>query len=237
MAGSPDRTETELTHYEPTARSRLRRRPDRAHHDRATVHAIIDESLVAHVGFVGPDGQPYVIPTNHARDGDTLYFHGAHGSRLLRALQSGEPVCVTFTLVDGLVLARSWTNHSVNYRSAVVFGRGRKVSDPDERWKALRGLVEQVAVGRSDDAKPSTAQDRRGTGLAAVEIEEASAKIRSAGPHDDEADLGLPVWAGVLPTSITFGAPEPEPGLAPGTTLPRYLSERMGEVTPGRRRP
>lgn len=227
MAGSTKGTETALTAYEPTARSRLRRRPDRAHHDRETVHAIIDESLVAHVGFAGPDGQPYVIPTNHAREGDTLYFHGAHGSRLLRALQIGDPVCVTFTLVDGLVLARSWTNHSVNYRSAVVFGRGRKVTDPDERWTALRGLVEQVAPGRSEDAKPSTAQDRRGTGLAAVEIEEASAKIRSAGPHDDEDDLSLPVWAGVLPTAITFGTPEHEPDLSPDTPFPPYLHARV----------
>ena len=220
-----------MTTYEPTSRSNLRRRPDRGRHDRESVHAIIDEALVAHVGFSDSAGQPFVIPTSHARVGDTLYFHGAHGSRLLRALQSGAPVCVTFTLVDGLVLARSWTNHSVNYRSAVVFGNGRKVTDPDERWQALRGLVEHVAHGRADDAKPSTARDRRATGLAAVEIEEASAKIRSAGPHDDDEDLALPVWAGVVPLSTEHGAPEPADDLAPGTPLPPYLLSR------GRRRP
>ena len=216
-----------LTAYQATDRSSLRRVRDRGSHERAAVYDVVDEALVAHVGFAGPDRQPYVIPTSHARVGDTLYFHGAHGSRLLRALQSGEPVCITFTLVDGLVLARSWTNHSVNYRSAVVFGRGRKVSDPDERWAALRALVEHAMPGRTSDAKSSTARDRRATGLAAVEIEEASVKSRSDGPHDDEEDLDLPVWAGVIPLSVTAGVPEPSTDMRTAVPLPGYVAEGL----------
>lgn len=216
-----------MTAYEPTRRSTLRRYPERGSHARADVHAVIDEALVAHVGFVGAGGEPYVIPTSHGRVGDTLYFHGAPGSRLLRAMQSGEPVCVTFTLVDGLVLARSWTHHSVNFRSAVVFGRGRKVTDTEERWTALRALVEHVVPGRASDAKPSTARDRRATGIAAVEIEEASVKARDDGPNDDAEDLDLPVWAGVVPLAVTPGAPEPSADLMPGIALPGYISEGL----------
>lgn len=224
-----------MTAYDPTSLSSLRRVRERGSHEKATVHAVIDEALVAHVGFTGPGAQPYVIPTSHARVGDTLYFHGAPGSRLLRALQSGAPVCVTFTLIDGLVLARSWTHHSVNYRSAVVFGRGRKVTDPDERWVALRALVEHAVPGRTPDAKPSTAKDRRSTGIAAVEIEEASVKARAAGPNDDEEDRALAVWAGVVPLELRAGDPEPADDLAPGVAVPDYLTASL--VNRGRRPP
>jgi nitroimidazol reductase NimA-like FMN-containing flavoprotein (pyridoxamine 5'-phosphate oxidase superfamily) len=188
------------------ARTRVRRHPERGAYDRETIDAILDEALICHVGFVH-DGQPYVIPTIHARDGDTLYLHGSPGSRMLRELKRGAAVCVTATLLDGLVLARSVYHHSMNYRSAVVLGRAREVAGRAEKLRAMERVVEHVVHGRWGDARQPSEAELKATTILALSLEEASAKIRSGGPSDDEADLGLPTWAGVVPLSLVAGAP------------------------------
>ncbi len=197
-------------------RTRVTRLPQRGAYDRATVDAILDEALVCHVGFV-QDGQPYVIPTLHARVGTTLYLHGSAASRMLKTLRAeGVPVCVTVSLLDGLVLARSAFHHSVNYRSVVVLGEAREVTDPDEKDAALRALVEQVAAGRSAVVRPPSPLELRATMVLAVPIDEASAKVRTGPPVDDEEDYALPVWAGVLPLRMAVGEPEADPRLVAG---------------------
>lgn len=201
-------------------RTRLRRHPERGRDDRQLVHAILDEALVCHVGFVA-DGYPTVIPTLHARAGEILYLHGSPASRMLQAAPQGE-VCVTVTLLDGVVMARSAFNHSMNYRSVVVFGQPRVVTDPDEKLLAFRTLVEHVAPGRWDDARHPTPSELTATTVLALALDEASAKVRSGPPKDDEADLGLDVWAGVVPLRTVAGDPVPDPGLAPGLDVPEY---------------
>ena len=201
-------------------RTRLRRHPERGRDDRDLVHAILDEALVCHVGFVA-DGYPTVIPTLHARAGDTLYLHGSPASRMLRAAPAGE-VCVTVTLVDGVVMARSAFNHSMNYRSVVVFGQPRVVTDPEEKLVALKTLVEHVAAGRWNDARPPTRSEMTATTMLALSLDESSAKVRSGPPKDEEADLGLDVWAGVVPLRIVAGEVQPDPDLVPGLEVPEY---------------
>ena len=205
----------------PSERMRVRRRAERGRYDRATVDAILDEALVCHVGFA-VDGQPWVIPTAHARDGETLYLHGSPASRMLRSLSGGIPVCVTVTLLDGVVLARSAFHHSMNYRSVVVVGRARAVEDAEERLRALRALVEHVARGRWADTRRPNARELAQTLVLALPIEEASAKVRSGPPLDDAEDQALPFWAGVIPLSLVPAAPAPDPGLAPGIARPAY---------------
>jgi uncharacterized protein len=192
-----------------TERTTLKRLPKRGSHDRETMYAILDEALICHVGFV-INGAPAVIPTIHWRDGDTLYFHGSAASRMLRSLREGVEACVTVTLLDGLVLARSAFHHSMNYRSVVVFGTAREVTDREEKLRALDALVEHVVRGRSAEVRGPNESELRQTMLLALPIEEASAKIRTGPPVDDEEDYGLPVWAGVLPTALTFGTPIPD---------------------------
>ncbi len=204
----------------PTDRTRHRRLPDRGSFDVDVINAIVDEALHCHVGFVA-DGRPVVIPTIHARIGDQLYFHGAVANQMLRALADGVDACVTITLVDGLVLARSQFHHSMNYRSVVIFGRAARVVDDDEKRAALHALVEHVVPGRSVDTRAPTASEMRKTLVCRLPINEASAKIRTGGPVDDDEDLALPVWAGVIPCEITFGMPRPEPDLPAGVTPPR----------------
>lgn len=206
----------------PNERTRIRR-DERARYDRETVHAVLDEALFCHVGFV-VDAQPYVIPTVHARVGEALYLHGSPATRMLRTLKRGVPICVTATLLDGLVLARSHFHHTMNYRSAVVVGTAREVTDREEKEAALVALVEHVARGRSGESRPPDDKEFRGTSVLAVPIEEASAKVRTGGPSDDEADLSLDHWAGVLPVRLVAGAPEADPGLAPGTPLPASIA-------------
>ncbi len=201
-------------------RTRLRRHPERGHDDRDLIHAILDEALVCHVGFVA-EGYPTVIPTLHARAGDTLYLHGSPASRMLQAAPGGE-ICVTVTLLDGVVMARSAFNHSMNYRSVVVFGQPRFVTDVDEKLVALQTLVEHVAPGRWDDARHPTLSEMIATTVLALSLDEASAKVRSGPPKDDEADLGMDVWAGVVPLQTVAGEPQPDPGLAPGIETPGY---------------
>jgi nitroimidazol reductase NimA-like FMN-containing flavoprotein (pyridoxamine 5'-phosphate oxidase superfamily) len=184
----------------PADRIRVKREPQRARYDRETIEAILDEALVCHLGFE-VDGQPYVIPTLHARVGDRLYVHGSAASRLLRHLAGGARVCVTVTLVDGLVLARSVFNHSVNYRSAVVFGTATLVEDAEKR-EALRALTEQLAPGRWDEARQPTEQELKATWILSLPIDEASAKVRTGPEEDEPEDLDLPVWAGVVPVHL-----------------------------------
>lgn len=202
-----------------TDRTRVRRLPKRGAYDTATVHAILDEALLCHVGFV-VDGAPVVIPTIHWRDGDTLYFHGSAASRMLRTLRGGVEACVTVTLLDGLVLARSAFHHSMNYRSVVVFGTAREVNG-EEKLRALDSLVEHVVRGRSKEVRPGNDVELKQTLVLAMPIEEASAKIRTGGPVDDEEDYGLPVWAGVLPLRLTPGEPIPDTGVA--GEVPEYI--------------
>lgn len=206
-----------------TNRTELRRRPDRGSHDRAVVNAILDEALVCHVGFVS-DGQPYVIPASYARVGDALVLHGAVASRLCRVLAAGGDVCVTVTLLDGLVLARAAAVHSMNYRSVVVLGRAVPVTDAAEKLAVLRAIVEHAAPGRWDDARPPTAGEVAGTTVLRIPIDEASAKIRRGPPKDAPGDLDHPTWAGVLPLTLVAGEPEPDAGSAQeGRTAPPYL--------------
>lgn len=187
-----------------TERTTVRRVAKRGVYDAATIHSILDEALICHVGFV-VDGQPVVIPTIHTRIGETIYFHGSQASRMLRNLRDGVPACVTVTLLDGLVLARSAFHHSMNYRSAVVFGTAREVTDDDEKRRVLEAIVEHVVAGRSSEARPPNEKELRGTMVLALPITEASAKVRTGAPVDDEEDYGMPIWAGVLPLAFTPG--------------------------------
>jgi nitroimidazol reductase NimA-like FMN-containing flavoprotein (pyridoxamine 5'-phosphate oxidase superfamily) len=207
--------------YRRTERTRLRRLPERGAYDRATVHAILDEGFVCHVGFV-VDGQPYVIPTGYARVGETLYLHGSTGSRL--GLRPGMDVCVTVTLVDGLVLARAAFHHSMNFRSVMAIGRTRPIGDPREKEAALRALVEHIVPGRSDEVRGGDSRELAATAVLALPLDEVSAKVRTGPPKDDDADYDLPVWAGVLPLALTVGAPAPDPVLDPSIPVPGHAA-------------
>jgi len=211
-----------MSAFTPTARTQVKRLPKRGAYDRETVFKILDEAFVCHVGFV-MDGQPYVIPTNFGRNGETLYFHGSAASRMLRTLTEGVPVCVTVTLTDGLVLARSAFHHSVNYRSVVVLGAARLVEDPTEKMEALRRFTEHIMKGRWDEIRWPTEQELKATTVLALPLEEVSAKVRTGGPVDDEEDYALPVWAGELPLAVVPAEPVADPRLKPGTEVPRYI--------------
>lgn len=211
-----------MSTYEPTERTRVRRKRDRGNHDRELIHAILDEALICHVGFV-MDGQPYVIPTIHARDGETLYLHGSPANRMLGELAGGAECCVTATLVDELVLARSARQHSLNYRSAVVFGRAREVTDPEEKQAALRCVVEHIAPGRSDEIRGPDERDMASTSVIAVAIEEASAKVREGDGADKPEDAGSDTWAGRLPVELTARTPIPVEDLPGGVEVPDHV--------------
>jgi uncharacterized protein len=202
---------------------RVRRLPKRAAYDRATIDAILDEALVCHLGFVH-NAQPFVIPTLHARIGDRLYVHGSTASRMLGALARRVPACVTVTLLDGLVLARSAFHHSANYRSVVVLGTAEAVLDPDEKVAALRAFTNHMVPGRWDDIRPPTAQELKATTVLSLPLEEASAKVRTGPPVDDEEDYALDVWAGVVPLSLQAGTPLADPRLSAGICPPQYAA-------------
>ncbi len=189
--------------------------PNRADYSRETIDAILDEALVAHLGFA-VDGQPYVIPTLHARVGDIVYVHGSSASRMVRGLSAGLAACLTVTLIDGLVLARSAFHHSMNYRSVVILGEARPVEGVDERLTALEAFTERLVPGRWDEVRPPTAQELKGTRVLAFDLDEASAKVRSGPPVDDDEDYDLDVWAGVVPLTLTPGPLTPDPKLTPG---------------------
>jgi len=189
-----------------TDRTTVRRLPQRAAYDAETVYRILDEALICHAGFV-VHGNPVVIPTIHWREGDRLYFHGSPAAGMLRNLRNGVPVCVTVTLLDGLVMARSAFHHSMNYRSAVVFGTATEVTDREEKLRALDALVEHVCRGRSKDVRPPSEVELKQTLVLSIPISEASAKVRTGGPVDDDEDYELPIWAGVIPLTLTPSAP------------------------------
>jgi len=211
-----------MTHFHPTERTQVKRLPKRGRYDEETVFQILDTGFVCHVGF-SVDGQPFVIPTNYGRKGDTLYLHGSAASRMLKTLSDGVPVCVTVTHVDGLVLARSAFHHSVNYRSVVILGTARLVDDRAEKMEALRIFTEHVMKGRWDDVRQPSEQELKATTVLALPLAEVSAKVRTGGPLDDEADYALPVWAGVLPLEIIARSPEPDPLRKNDPPLPGYL--------------
>jgi nitroimidazol reductase NimA-like FMN-containing flavoprotein (pyridoxamine 5'-phosphate oxidase superfamily) len=203
--------------------TRVRRKPDRAAYDRPTIDAILDEGLVCHLGFVHED-RPFVIPTLYARAGDVVYVHGSAASRMLRALAGGILACLTVTLVDGLVLARSAFHHSVNYRSVVIQGTALPVTEPAEKERALEAFTEHVVRGRWANVRQPAARELRATAVLRLPIDEASAKARTGPPLDDEPDYELDVWAGVLPLRVEASAPEPDPRLRPGVQPPGYLT-------------
>lgn len=206
-----------------TARTKLTRLPKRGSVERETIYQILDEAFICHVGFT-VDEQPYVIPTGYARIGDQLLIHGSAASRMLRALSWEVDVCVTVTLIDGLVLARSAFHHSMNYRSVMIFGRAQIVSDEREKLEALRAFTEHVVPGRWKDVRQPSENELKATLVLALVIDEASAKIRSGAPLDDEADYELDVWAGVIPLRLTAGVPVDDAQLKEGITAPHYAS-------------
>ena len=206
-----------------TERSRIRRVPKRGQYDRDTIYRILDEGLLCHVGLV-EDHQPVVIPMNYARHDDALTLHGATSSRLLKYVQAGHPVCVTVTLLDGLVLARSVYHHSMNYRSVVVFGRGRLIEAEKEKLAALEVLTEHVLRGRWQDVRKPNRQELDATAVVSIAIESASAKVRTGPPADDEDDYQLPVWAGVLPIQQQALTPLSDPRLRKDIPVPPSVS-------------
>jgi len=208
--------------HAPTARTRVAREPHRGVYDRATAYQILDEGFLCHVGFV-VDGQPFVIPTGYGRSGDSLYIHGSAASRMLRNLDQGVPVCVTVTLLDGLVLARSIFNHSMNYRSVVVLGTAVAVNDPKEKLEALRRLSEHILPGRWAEVRQANERELKQTLVMRLPIEEFSAKVRQGPPIDDEEDYAFPTWAGVIPLQMVAGQPIDDERLMPGQEAPGYV--------------
>jgi uncharacterized protein len=203
-------------------RTTVKRLPDRGVYDRATIDAILDEALICHVGFVH-DGQPFVIPTGFARDGDSLFIHGSPASRMLRTLSGGVPVCVTVTLVDGMVVARSAFHSSMNYRSVVILGTATPVLDDDRKLPAMKLLVDHLIPDRWNDLRPITPRELKATLILEIPLNEASAKVRTGGPKDDEEDYELPIWAGVVPLALTPSAPVPDERMIDEPAVPAYV--------------
>jgi nitroimidazol reductase NimA-like FMN-containing flavoprotein (pyridoxamine 5'-phosphate oxidase superfamily) len=214
-----------------TSRTTVARQRDRGRYEREMINAIVDEALICHVGF-SVDGQPYVIPTAHARIEDRLYIHGSVGSRMLKNMKAGVPVCVTVTLLDGLVLARSAFHHSMNYRSAVILGVAREVTDEQEKRSAFDALVNHVVPGRSADVRAADAQELKATSVLCLVIEEASAKVRRGPPIDAEEDYALDCWAGVLPMQLVPGHPVDDPRLEFGTPVPAGVAAYRRQRAP-----
>lgn len=210
---------TDFTH---TDYNKVKRIPKRGHYDKETIYAIVDEALVCHVAFV-VDERPFIIPTLHARDGDTILLHGATTSRLIQHVQAGHEVCISTTLIDGLVLARSVFHNSVNYRSAVLFGRGHLVEDEAEKLHGMELLTEKILNGRWADSRLPNPKELKATSIVAIPIETASAKIRVGPPSDDAEDISLPIWSGVLPIQPQVGQPIDAPDLPAGIPVPDYV--------------
>ncbi len=213
-----------MSEYPRNERNTVRRRAERGRYDRDTVYSILDSSFLCHLGFVS-DGQPFVIPTLYGREGDTIFVHGSSVSRMLRDLSEGIRACVTVTIVDGMVLARSAFHHSMNYRSVTAFGTGSEVSDPDEKLHALKLISDNVLPGRWEDARLPTANELNVTSVISIPIEDAAAKIREGDPKDDAKDYELPVWAGILPITSFIGGPIPDTKLEEGIEVPDYLDD------------
>lgn len=221
---------------EHTDRATVRRLPKRGLYDRSTINSILDEGLVCHVGLC-VDGQPVVIPMAYGRDGERLILHGSAASRLMSNLAAGVDACVTVTLLDGLVLARSQFHHSMNYRSVVAFGRARAIEGTGEKLEALRALVEHLVPGRAEDSRPSSQQELDATAVLEFPLDECSAKIRTGPAVDARADLGLGYWAGIVPLSLEAGMPIAAADLDPGTALPDYVAGYERSSAPRRARP
>lgn len=211
----------------PSDRATVKRLPKRAVYDRESIHGILDEGLVCHVSFV-LDGAAHVVPTIYVRIDDNLYLHGSPASRMLRMLQNGGEVCIAITIVDGLVLARSAFHHSINYRSVVLYGVGSEVTAAERKNEVLRALSEHIIRGRWADVREPSEDELRKTLVVSVPIDEASAKVRTGPPLDDEPDYGLPIWAGVLPLHLAAGAPIADPRLLPGIETPEYTANYRG---------
>jgi len=211
-----------MSEFTPTPRTQVRRLSERGHYDSETIYQILDEGFVCHIGFV-VDGQPFVIPTGYARIGDAIYIHGSTASRMLRTLAGGVQVCVTVTLVDGLVLARSAFHHSMNYRSVVILGRAEAVEDLDEKKRALEAFTEHIVPGRWSTLRPVRDAELKQTTVLRLPLVEVSAKVRTGAPKDDAEDYELPIWAGVLPLRLTPDEFVPDPKLASGVPLPEHL--------------
>lgn len=209
--------------FTPTERTRVVREPQRGVYDREVIYKILDEGLVCHAGFVA-DGQPFVIPTLYARVGDAIYFHGSAASRMLRGAAEGAQVCVTVTLTDGIVLARSVFNHSMNYRSVVALGKATLVEKAEEKLAALRAFTEKILPGRWDDARQPNERELKATSILRLPLTEISAKIRTGPPEDDAEDYALPVWAGVIPLRVVAGAPIRDERCDLGIPVPRYAA-------------
>jgi nitroimidazol reductase NimA-like FMN-containing flavoprotein (pyridoxamine 5'-phosphate oxidase superfamily) len=209
----------------PTARTRVVREADRAVYDREVVYRILDEGFLCHAGFV-VDGQPFVIPTSYGRKDASLYIHGSAASRMLRQMQMKDsvPICITVTLLDGLVLARSVFNHSMNYRSVVILGKATLVDDPQEKLAALRSLSEHILPGRWEDARQPNERELKATSVLRLPIEEFSAKVRIGPPIDDEEDYSFPTWAGVVPLETVAGKPIDDARLDPARAVPEYVA-------------
>ena len=213
-----------MTAFPKAELNRIKRIPKRGHYDRATIYPILDEALIAHVGFTEKD-QPYVIPINFARIGDTIVLHGAKSSRLLRHIAAGNPICLEVMVVDGLVLARSVFHHSVNYRSVVLFGTGREIHDDQEKMATLEAITEHLIPGRWREARLPTRKELNATTVVSIKIDLASAKVRSGPPEDDPADYALPVWAGVLPLQEKALKPVRDELLRRGIPVPEYIAK------------
>jgi len=205
-----------------TERTRVRRISDRGHYDQDTIFSIIDEAMICHVGYI-QNNNPVVIPTIHARLGNTLYIHGSGASRMLKVISNQNNICVTISLIDGIVLARSAFHHSMNYRSVVIFGSGRKINDPKEKLNALKAVSDHLIPERWDDVRPPNQKELDATTVIAISLEEASAKIRTGPPSDDEDDYKLSVWAGVLPITLIKEELIPDPVLPDKIDIPNYL--------------
>jgi nitroimidazol reductase NimA-like FMN-containing flavoprotein (pyridoxamine 5'-phosphate oxidase superfamily) len=226
LQGNPLETATHSEAYQPTPRTTPTRYRERARYDREIVHRVLDEALICHLGYLS-SGRPVVLPTTHARLGETLYLHGSTGSGPMlaaKAAPSGLPVCVTTTLVDGLVLARSALHHSLVYRSVVVVGDARVVEDPAEKLRALHSLLDHIATGRAADCRTPNARELAATGVLALDLVAVSAKVRTGGPVDEPEDCTLPYWAGVVPLGLWAGTPVPADDLDSATPVPPYLT-------------
>lgn len=211
-----------MSDFAKTDLNRIRRLPKRGHYDKETIYPIVDAALICHVGM-SIDGRPIVIPTIHARQGDNILLHGASTSRMLKHVATGAEICITVTHLDGLVMARSVFNHSMNYRSAVLFGKGRLIEEPNEKMEALRIFTEKLIPGRWDDARQPTSNEAKATKIVSVPIDTASAKVRTGPPGDEEEDYALDIWAGVLPMHTIFGDIVEDPRQKEGIETPQYI--------------
>jgi len=219
--------EKNMSEFAKTTRNKVKRLPKRGHYDKETIYHLIDQAIMCYVAFV-QDGQPFIIPTLHARQGDNILLHGSRASRMMRHLEAGNSVCINITMVDGLVLARAVFHHSMNYRSVVLFGKGQLVPD-EEKMAGLELFTERIMPGRWDDARQPNKQELKATTIISIPIESASAKVRVGPPGDDDEDYDLPIWAGVVPITQQVGTPQPDPLLRDGVPLPDYIADYVKE--------